>query len=307
MHGIMFHNFHDHNKHKKIQGSISSNDFYKIIKHIGRENILDADIFFEKLKNNRNHKKVCFTFDDASKSQIDIALPILKKFKIKSLFFVYSKIFNRGINLEVERYFRNNYYPNIDKFYIDFFTLLEKKYRKKINIFFKKNKKKFLFIKKNYKFYSNSDIKFRLVRDEFISKALYTKIIVNLMKTKKFNFNKAISKLLMSKKDLVNLVQNDHIIGLHSHSHPTNIEKLSYKDQLNEYLFNKKQLEKITEKETFSASYPNGKYNKYSLKILRNLKINYSFISNMKINKNYKLYNFTIPREDHTNIINNIK
>ena len=61
-HGIMFHHFHDHKKHNKTQGSISSNDFYKIINYIGRENILDADIFVDNLKNNRKQKKVRVKF-----------------------------------------------------------------------------------------------------------------------------------------------------------------------------------------------------------------------------------------------------
>ena len=46
----MFHHFHDDKIHKKGQGSISKDDFYKLIKFIGRKNILDANIFFEKLK-----------------------------------------------------------------------------------------------------------------------------------------------------------------------------------------------------------------------------------------------------------------
>ena len=50
-HGIMFHHFHDDDFHKKGQGSISKDDFYNMIKFIGKKNIIDADIFFEKLKN----------------------------------------------------------------------------------------------------------------------------------------------------------------------------------------------------------------------------------------------------------------
>ena len=47
-HGIMFHQFHDNNLHKKSDGSIDKDDFYKIIKYIGRENILNADDFFNR-------------------------------------------------------------------------------------------------------------------------------------------------------------------------------------------------------------------------------------------------------------------
>ena len=49
-HGIMFHHFHDEKNHKKGQGSISKDDFYDLINFIGRKNILNADIFYQKLK-----------------------------------------------------------------------------------------------------------------------------------------------------------------------------------------------------------------------------------------------------------------
>ena len=42
----MFHHFHDNKLHKQGQGSISKDDFCKLIKFIGRENILDAKEFF---------------------------------------------------------------------------------------------------------------------------------------------------------------------------------------------------------------------------------------------------------------------
>ena len=73
-HGIMFHHFHDDNLHKKSQGSINKDDFYKILKFIGRENILDAKDFFSRFKENKlKEKNVCLTFDDATKCQYDIA------------------------------------------------------------------------------------------------------------------------------------------------------------------------------------------------------------------------------------------
>ena len=52
---------------------------------------MDADIFFEKFKENKLKKnEVRLTFDDAIKCQIDIALPVLEDLKIKSFFFVLS-------------------------------------------------------------------------------------------------------------------------------------------------------------------------------------------------------------------------
>jgi peptidoglycan/xylan/chitin deacetylase (PgdA/CDA1 family) len=66
----MFHYFHDDKLHKQGQGSISKDDFYKIIKFIGHENILDAEKFFNRFKENKlKQKDVCLTFDDGIKCQ----------------------------------------------------------------------------------------------------------------------------------------------------------------------------------------------------------------------------------------------
>ena len=48
-HGVIFHHFHDNLIHPKGQGTISQNEFVDIINFIGRKNIIDANIFFEKL------------------------------------------------------------------------------------------------------------------------------------------------------------------------------------------------------------------------------------------------------------------
>ena len=87
-HGIMFHHFHDNKIHFPSQCSIDKNQLNGIINLIGKKNILNPNEFFKKLKKNKNKKKfVCLTFDDGLKSQIDVALPVLKKKKHKSFFF----------------------------------------------------------------------------------------------------------------------------------------------------------------------------------------------------------------------------
>ena len=85
-HGIMFHHFYDNKIHIKSQGAISKNDLIKLIKFIGRKNILDADKFIVRYKENKlNKTDICLTFDDSLKCQYDISLPILEDFKIKEI------------------------------------------------------------------------------------------------------------------------------------------------------------------------------------------------------------------------------
>ncbi len=309
-HGIMFHHFHDEIKHKKGQGSITNESLFKIIKFIGRKNILNADIFFEKLKEKKLKKTdVCFTFDDGLKSQFDIALPVLEEMKIKSFFFVYTSLFEKKPdNLEIFRYFRMNYFEKVNDFYKIFYEVTGKNLKN----FFYKNQKKIKSQKIKFPEYSIEDIKFRIIRDEFLNKYEYEKIMFTLMKEKKFHYKNLYPSLFFNVKNLRQLNNLGHLIGLHSHTHPTVMEKLPYDDQKNEY---KKCLNKISlllnkpKNQIKYMSHPCGSYNNYTLEILKNLGIELGFkqIMNIEPERKMKTINnsfLEIARQDHSGILN---
>ena len=307
-HGIMFHHFHDDGIHTRGQGSIDKDDFYKMINFIGRNNILDADIFFEKLKNNKlKENEVCLTFDDALKCQIDIALPVLEELKIKGFFFVYTSIFEgKPDNLEVFRYFRMNYFNNIDKFYDAFYKILDKDLKK----FFENNSDKIKITKTKFPYYSINDIKFRLVRDFFLTKNQYEEKMFLMFKEKKFNHKEFYKKLFFQKNDLQTLDNLGHLIGLHSHNHPTLIEKLDYDEQKSEYEKCLSSISSVLDKrknEIKSMAHPCGSYNNDTLEILKELGIELGFkqIMTIELKKGMKKVNnsfLEIARQNHSEI-----
>ena len=309
-HGIMFHHFHDEEIHKKSQGSISREDFYKIIKFIGRNNILDADIFFEKFKNNKlKANEVCLTFDDGIKSQVDVALPILEEFEIKSLFFVYTSIFEgKPDNLEVFRYFRTNFFNHIDDFYNNFYKVLDKDLRD----FFKNNNEKINSTKIKFPHYSINDIQFRLVRDVFLNKSQYEESMFLMMREKKFNYKDFYPRLFFDKYDLKKLDNLGHLVGLHSHNHPTLLENLNYDEQKYEYENCLSSISNILDKQKNEIKYmshPCGSYNVDTLKILNDLGIELGFKQIMTIEsekgmKKINNSNLEIARQDHVEIYN---
>ena len=308
-HGIVFHHFHDDNFHKETQGSINQDEFYKLIKFIGRENILDADQFLNRFKENKlTEKNVCFTFDDSLRCQYDVAVPILEDLKIKSFFFVYSSVFEGKPDLlELYRYFRVNYFSDVDEFYNLFF--------KKLNMdllnFFKKNEKKIKNKKIKYPFYSINDIKFRLVRDELLIKTNYQEIMSKMFKEKNFEPKDYYEILFLNTEHLVKIKKSGHLIGLHSHTHPVLLEKLSFEEQAKEYNKNIKILSKIIncdKKEIKCMSHPCGSYNQDTLKILKNLGIELGFKEMMTIDpeKNMKKINnsfLEIARQNHADVM----
>ena len=308
-HGIMFHHFHDSGVHTKGQGSISKDDFKKLIKFIGRKNILDANIFFTKMKENKlKENEVCFTFDDSIKSQIDVALPVLEEFKIKSFFFVYTSIFEeKPPNLESFRYFRMNYFNSVDDFYVNFYKTLDKDLTK----FFTDNDEIIKNKKKIFLHYSIEDIKFRLVRDFFLTQNDYENIMFSMMSEKNFEPKKFYPILFFNKKDLIKLDNLGHLIGLHTHSHPTKLEKFDYDTQKNEY---KKCISIIAnvlskpQEYLKWMSHPCGSYNNDTLKILEELGVELGFKQMMthepqrgmrSINNSF----LEIARQDHADIM----
>ena len=307
-HGIMFHHFHDDGVHTRGQGSISKDDFYKMINFIGRNNILDAGIFFEKFKNKKlKENEVCLTFDDTIKCQIDIALPVLEELKIKSFFFVYTSVFeDKPDNLEVFRYFRMNYFDDVDEFYNNFYKVLDKDLKN----FFDNNNEKIQSTKIKFSHYSIEDVKFRLVRDMYLTKSQYEEIMFLMMKEKKFNFKEFYPKLFFDSNDLKKLDSLGHLVGLHSHNHPTLLEKLNYNEQKNEYEQCLTTISRILDKpktEIKYMSHPTGSYNKNTLEILKELGIELGFKQIMTIEpeKGMKKINnsfLEIARQDHAEI-----
>ena len=158
--------------------------------------------------------------------------------------------------------------------------------------------------KRNFKYYSLNDIKFRILRDDYLNENQYKKIMLKLFKKYNFNYKKMIKKIFLSKKNIKKLSSLGHTIGLHFHTHPTTLSKLSYKDQYAGYKKNKIILEKITKKKIFSMSHPSGSYNANTLKILKKLNIEMGFRDNLTYKKNINNSKFEIAREDVSLILN---
>ncbi len=304
--GLMFHHFHDNSNFKRSEGSISKKQFKRIILDF-KKNILTPQEFKDVISSNNPKigKAVCITFDDSIKSQIGVALEILDDLKLKAFFFSNTFQFEKKIGLiETCRYFRNNYFSNINYFYELFFQTLLKKFSKnKLEKFFKNNKKFFIKWKKSSPFYSKKDLEFRLVRDFFLKKDEYNSILIELFVSKKFDYKTKSKQLHFDKKDIYLLSNNNHEIGLHSHNHPVPITSLSFNQIKSEYKKNLYYLNKITKRSIESMAHPNGYFDKKCSKALREIKIKFGFSHSYKhlTGKNLDILN--IPRIDHSELI----
>ena len=300
--GIMFHHFHGKG-HIRSLGSIGKEQFKKILKYLKRKyNLLSAETYFNKAnKNELCSKDICLTFDDTLKSQFDIAFPILKKENLNAFFFIYSSVFDKKLNLmEVFRDFSNRNFKNINYFYKLFFSTFKKLNKKKFFEYKKNFKKNYL---KEYKFYTLLDRKYRYVRDIILEKKEYEKVLIKMMNIKKYNIKKNYKNLFMNKKQISILIRNKNIIGLHSHSHLPNLKKITSHQQLKDYKKNYEFIKKNFRTIPVSASYPFGRYNSNTIKIMKKLKIQIAFLSKKSVSSS----NFKMGRIDHANLLKKIK
>lgn len=303
-HGIMFHHFYDNRVHLYGQGAINQCDFNNIIENYSKKyKIINAeDYLYKSMKGKLGKNEVCLTFDDALKSQIDIAVPILKEMKFTAFFFIYtSPLIGIYEKLEIYRNFRCVYFSSIDEFYFAFFKRVEEEQRElKINYNEEREKfepKKYLL---NSPFYSDEDRFFRYIRDRVLGREKYEYIMDGMLKEYHYNFEGCFQNLWMSKYDIKNINENGNIIGLHSHTHPTCMEKLSLPEQRIEYEMNKEILESIICGRIETVSYPCSSYNDDTLFIMKKLGIKLGFTAFMKRGKEDLL---NMPRQDSANIL----
>ena len=112
--------------------------------------------------------------------------------------------------------------------------------------------------------------------------------------------HKELSKYLwMVNDDLKELSDQQHIIGLHSYSHPTEFCSLTYQQQLMEYQLNARHIQRVTGKSPKTMAHPVNSYNAETLNILATIGVEVGFRANMQQLVRSQL---EYPREDCVDI-----
>jgi peptidoglycan/xylan/chitin deacetylase (PgdA/CDA1 family) len=296
----MFHHFTDL-KHPAGQGAISAEELRSIIEYIGLENILSAHEWLERVRTHSGlDGKVCLTFDDALRCQLDVALPVLKEFGLSGFWFVYTgHIFDGQLpRLELYRHFRITQYKDVTDFYADFFKTCIAKYGHCVRDWltdFDRSKYP------NYgPYYSDEDCCFRELRDQVLTREQYFTLMDELMARHECNLCEIQEQVMLSADHIRHLDLNGQVVGMHSHTHPTVLAALPTSDQYAEYASNSAAIQRITGRRPSSLSHPSNSYNASTLDILRCLGVFLGFRANMD-----QIYYTTLelPREDHSTIL----
>lgn len=297
-HGIMFHHFFD-DKHAKGQGAISAEQFESIIDNY-QDVLLPAEDWYQKaISGALTDSDVCITFDDALLCQYEVALPILEKYKLSAFWFVYTSVINGEIELlELYRKFRLEFFDSIDHFYQAFFLEIDNSPHAEhiseqlINYSHADWE--------HFPFYSPNDTKFRFIRDTILTQSDYDAIMQSMIQHQQVDLSDLAQDLWMNKANLQYLHTNGHIVGLHSHTHPTALSRLSNVAQKKEYKDNFDAIYEIIGEYPKTVSHPCNSYNSHTLTVLESLGIKLGFRANMA-DHHHSMYEF--PREDHANIV----
>jgi peptidoglycan/xylan/chitin deacetylase (PgdA/CDA1 family) len=154
---------------------------------------------------------------------------------------------------------------------------------------------------KDFTFYTSNDRRFRFVRDRVLGPEKYNNIMDSMLDAADFDRRTTGRQLWMTEAMLRELANDGHIIGLHSHTHPTNLAALDRNDQLTEYQKSKARLTEIIGSEPITMSHPCNSYNRDTIDVLKELGIKIGFRANMAMTEVPS--DFELPREDHANIL----
>lgn len=301
-HGIMFHHFYDE-KHCKGQGAISATQLEGMIDHY-RDRLLPAETWYAKaLRGSLKAGDVCLTFDDCLLCQYEIAAPVLRRRGLTAFWFVYSAVLTGSIEmLEVYRKFRTTCFSDIDDYYRAFFAFIDRsEYRGEVESGLKDYSHERW---GGFPFYTKSDTKFRYVRNFILGREKYDHIMGVMMRERGIDPFAFASDLWMKPEHVKELKARGNVIGLHSHTHPTTMSKLSLPEQEKEYGDNFDFLRGLLGEKPLTVSHPCNSYNEGTLDILKSLGIRLGFRANMEDGHYSAL---EMPREDHANVTRSLK
>jgi len=304
-HGIMFHHFHN-DAHPRAQGSLDAQGLRDLLAFVGaRHAILDAGEFLQRAESGTlRGNDLCLTFDDSLRCQFDVAFPVLEELGLTAFWFLYTSPMQGSLErLEIYRYFRNTAFASMEEFYGFFFRhLRQTPYAELAGEALARFDPAACMAR--YAVYSADDCRFRHLRDDIFGETVYNAIMDGILKERGFQAEALLKALWIGPEETRALRRAGHVVGLHSHTHPTRMQNLPPERQLDEYVENKRILEGILGEEVVCMSHPSNSYGPETLAALARLGVRVGFRAIMTGGGGGAL---EIPRQDHANIMREMR
>ena len=281
---------------------MSAEQLADMIHHLGPDRIVPASEWVSRASvGDLAEDQICLTFDDNLRCQHDVALPVLRDFGLTAFWFISTSVMEGVLQrLEIYRAFRILCFDETNDFYEEFFrtVALSECAEEVEDALAGFQCDSYL---SEHAFYSEADRRFRYVRDEVLGARRYEHIMDSLIASKGIELDELATGLWMNGEHVRDLHQSGHVIGLHTHTHPTRVAYLPPQDQFREYRENHSRLTTLLGEPPVAMSHPCNSYNAETLAILRKLGVKVGFRSNMNGGGPHSELEY--PREDHAHIL----
>lgn len=220
-HGIMYHHFHDNQKHIVGQGSISAETFNDMLDFYGKDhNIIGAGEFLQKSEaGTLSPADVCLTFDDGLLCQYDVAYPVMKDRGLTAFWFIYTSPLNGVIEkIELYRHFRFSKFSDIEDFYSAFFNIVAANDPEAMAAIHSFDPDQYL---KEFPFYTPNDKRFRYMRDRVLGVSKYNMTMDKMLETYQYDIEKN-SQILWLNADHIKIYENrdTSLVCIHTRTRP---------------------------------------------------------------------------------------
>jgi len=272
----MFHHFCG-GRHPAGQGALTAEQFDLLLDRCG-PTLVSAEEWLERFRDDRLNGRMCVTLDDNLRCQFDIALPVLDARGLTALWFVYSSPLAGTLErLEVYRFYRSVAYDDVEQFYA---TFDEQLFKSRFGAQAQEALADFdpsQYLTK-FAFYTDGDRTFRFLRDRVLGRAPYNELMDQMVHDWMSERDEDLLELLwMDGGTWADLTRSGHVVGLHSHTHPTDIASMSVDEQRQEYVLNRDAIAAATGKLPTMVAHPVGSYSSETLEILRDLGVTLGF------------------------------
>ena len=243
----------------KTQGSLSADDFRRLLDEYGHR-VIDASLWIDLAVGNVLADQVTVTFDDGLREALDVALPVLEERGLTAAWNVPTlPLVGVPLAQEVYRWVRNQF-ATMD----DFYNAVESV--QGITAGTSRCPDTYL---AGYAYLSSRDRAFRYWRDECASAEGYERVMGLIARANGLTSPPIGTSHWLSASDLRALRAAGHVIGFHTHTHPTKIGALTREQQANEYATSKWILETILGEKVTTLSHPNGNVTDFGLEWMK--------------------------------------
>jgi len=263
--GLMFHHISGPG-HPAVQGSVSLDDFQRILdKHwptlCNAQNFLSAHVI-----NGLDPEDEVLTFDDGLSSQW-LAEPILRERGLTAFWFVpTAPLIGVASRLEIWRWIRTQCFPTMEAFYDAFWATLPADIPRYAPAGYLRD----------HTYLSSQDRAFRRARDHGLTALDYERAMERVEQMQWAREvpiptrAESLRDRWLSEGQLRTLWSQGHVIGMHSHSHPTTLATLTHEAQEVEYMTATWILEALYDRPT-AMSHPCNEYSAHGLQYLTRL------------------------------------